>query len=236
MPRRGFAALAFVLVLLFTMSLALLWTGRGLLFEHRAAANQQRQAVAFAAAESGLEWARARLNDARAIDERCAVVTLGASFRDRYAAPWVAAPDAMTGAPPATRSGYAPPVGMRASCRIDRSRRVCDCASALDHRHADDESPSFTIELASVAGEGRALWLVARGCSGGAAAECAATAVAQAEAQAVLRIKLRLVVPASSRLDEEAEALRLGPLAVVPGSWRDGRCTAALPEPCGFEP
>lgn len=230
---RGFAALAFVLVLLFTMSLALLWTGRSLLFEHRAAANQQRQAAAFAAAESGLEWARSRLNDARAIDTRCLPLPgtpAGATFRDRYAAPWVAVPATpTTAAPRGATSGYAPPPGLRVQCRIGPTQVVCDCAAAPPDR---GEGPGFAVELAAIEGEERALWLVARGCSGGAS-DCDPGAVAQTEAQAAVRVKLRPHGDGAI----EAETLRHGPLAVVPGSWRDGRCTAhSLHEPCGFEP
>lgn len=236
---RGFAALAFVLVLLFTMSLALLWSGRSLLFEQRAAANQQRQAVAFAAAESGLEWARARLNEARAVDAQCLAVAAGTTFRDRFAAPWVAAPWVTAAVPESDaaqpmRSGYAPPAGLRARCRVEPAALVCQCAAASSWAGTDDR-PSFTVELSAVADEGRALWLVARGCSGGSEA-CASAATAQTDAQAVVRVKLRLAVAASTRLHEEAEALRHGALVVAPGSWRDGRCASASDDVCGFEP
>jgi PilX N-terminal len=241
--QRGLAALAFVLVLLFTMSLALLWTGRSLVFEQRAAANQQRQAIAFATAESGLGWAIARLNDGRAIDGRClpSSATLpGPSFRDRYAAPWMAAP--VMGAldrpvadePHATGSGYAPPPGLRASCRVGANEILCHCdALPASSATSSDGSPSFTIEFTPVVGEARALWIIARGCSG-AWADCLSTRTAQTEAQAVLRVKLR---PAGdARNGSEAEVLRSGPMAVVPGSWRDGHCTSVTPTaPCNFE-
>lgn len=242
--QHGLAALAFVLALLFAMSLALLWTGRSLVFEHRAAANQQRQAVALAAAESGLGWAVARLNDARAIDALCRpspAALAGHSFRDRYAVPWVAAPGrgtaldpAAADAPHAARSGYAPPPGLRASCHLGATEILCQCdASALPVPSSDDR-PSFAIELTPVVGEASALWVVARGCSA-AWAHCNATHTAQTEAQAVLRVKLRPVGDADAL--GEADVLRSSPLAVVPGSWRDGHCASATPTaPCGFEP
>lgn len=237
----GLAALAFVLVLLFTMSLALLWTGRSLIFEQRAAANQQRQAVAFAAAESGLGWAIARLNDARPIDAACqpsSSAQRGSSFRERYAAPWVAAPRIgpldrpAAGAPEAASSGYAPPAALRASCRVGEAELACACHSSPTASTGDDAS--FDIELTPVQGEARALWVVARACSAGRSG-CDAARGAQTEAQAVLRVKLRPV----GEVDElgEAEVLRSAPLAIVPGSWRDGHCTSTTTgTPCGFEP
>jgi hypothetical protein len=250
LAQRGLAALAFVLVLLFTMSLALLWTARSLVFEHRAAANQQRQAIAFAAAESGLGWARARLNDPRAIDARCLPTVAGASFRDQHAAPWVAAPSmqavvsSTAGTRASAKAGYAPPIGRRAICRIDAEETDCDCPASppvaiMPVRHGD--GPSFAVELVPVAGEARALWLIARGCSG-AWESCAAPTSAITEAQAVVRVKLRQVGTTASPtaavgITDAADQLRSGPLAVVPGSWRDGHCTAQEEHaPCGFEP
>jgi hypothetical protein len=242
--QRGLAALAFVLVLLLTMSLALLWTGRSLVFEHRAAANQQRQATAFAAAESGLGWAMARLNDARAMDADCrpsASALAGQSFRDRYAAPWVAAPvmgaldRPAAGEPHAAGSGYAPPPGLRAGCRVGANEVLCHCgAPSASLATSSDDRPSFNIDFTPVVGEARALWIVARGCSA-ASADCDSTRTAQTEGRAVIRMKLR---PAGdAQAIGEAEVLRTGPMAVVPGSWRDGHCTGETPSaPCGFEP
>jgi len=253
--QRGLAVLAFVLVLLFAMSLALLWTGRSLVFEHRAAANQQRQAVAFVAAESGLAWALARLNDLRAIDAHCRPSTAaihGATFRDRYAAPWVAetvfdtaAAEAALKPRASARAGYAPPPGLRAMCRIGEAEVACTCDTSLPPNPAAHAgSPGFNVELVSVVGEVQALWLIARGCSADSA-DCDSTGSAQTEAQAVVRVKLRPVGDAGAA--GLGEVLRRGPLAVVPGSWRDGRCagseaapgtgagpSVAAPAACGF--
>lgn len=237
LDERGLAALAFVAVLVFAMSLALLWTGRGLVFTQRAAANQSRQAVAFAAAESALAWAEVQLNDDRATDESCRPAAAGATFRDRYAAPWIAGHRDADHHEAA--AGYEPPPGRRVLCRIGAERLECSCPdAAFAARHAaaveTGDGPSFALELAAVAGEPRSLWVVARGCSGTWSA-CAIESAAAAQAQAVVRAQLRLVD--ADAATDPATALRRSPLAVVPGSWRDGRCGDASPlSACRFEP
>ncbi|HEU4457539.1 MAG TPA: hypothetical protein VFR90_00270 [Methylibium sp.] len=231
----GLAAIAFVALLLFVMSLALLWSGRGLLFTQKAAANQSRQALAFAAAESGLAWAEARLNDGRAIDERCGATATGPTYRDRHAAPWVASPS--DGVSPEAAAGYEPPPGPRALCRIDPLGIDCRCpARPVGSREAVelDAAPGarFSVELAAVTGDPRSLWIVSRACSG---AWSACGAGLADEAQAVVRARLRLVERQPN--GDRAAALRRDPLVLVPASWRDGRCLAAsMLEPCGFEP
>lgn len=59
---RGAAALAFVMLLFFTMSMVSLYTHRHLLLEQRTAVHHQRASQAHEAAEAGLQWLLARLN------------------------------------------------------------------------------------------------------------------------------------------------------------------------------
>lgn len=84
--QRGAAALAVTLLLFFAMCLVAAYAGRGLVFEQRASTNQYRAAQAFEAAEAGIEWAIAQLNQPRRIDGRCLPSSDAAdtSFRERY--------------------------------------------------------------------------------------------------------------------------------------------------------
>ncbi len=61
--QRGAASLAVTLLLLFSVTLAVFFANRSLIFEQKTSANQLRATVAFEAAEAGLEWAIAQIND-----------------------------------------------------------------------------------------------------------------------------------------------------------------------------
>ena len=69
--QRGAATLAVSLVLLFAMLMTAAYAHRSLLLEQRLSANQYREAQAFEAAQSGIDWAVAQLNQARPVDDRC---------------------------------------------------------------------------------------------------------------------------------------------------------------------
>ncbi|WP_341886684.1 PilX N-terminal domain-containing pilus assembly protein [Variovorax sp. YR752] len=86
MPRsqRGAATLAVALMLLAAMLLALVAANRNLLLELRQSANQSESTLAFEAAEAGLEWATALLNDSTARGDDCLLAAGGASFRERH--------------------------------------------------------------------------------------------------------------------------------------------------------
>lgn len=68
---RGAGTLAMVLALLLIAHLSLLYSHRALLFEQRASASQIRAVRAQEAAQAGIDWAIARLNDPRAVDTQC---------------------------------------------------------------------------------------------------------------------------------------------------------------------
>ena len=82
---RGAATLVVVLVLLGAIALAVLFNQRGLLIETRMSANQMRATAAFEAAEAGIGWALAQLNDPVRIGPDCRADGSGSqTFRERY--------------------------------------------------------------------------------------------------------------------------------------------------------
>jgi len=88
---RGAASLVVVMILFFVITLVAAYTSRNLLFEQRTSANQYRATLAFEAADAGIEWAIARLNEGRMNDdctELAPATAVGAqpSFRERYLA------------------------------------------------------------------------------------------------------------------------------------------------------
>lgn len=86
---RGAASLVVVMILFFIITLVAAYTSRNLLFEQRTSANQYRATVAFEAADAGIEWAIARLNEG-VMNDDCTqldpATAVGAqpSFRQRY--------------------------------------------------------------------------------------------------------------------------------------------------------
>ncbi|NUZ07226.1 pilus assembly PilX N-terminal domain-containing protein [Schlegelella sp. ID0723] len=72
-------------LLFFAMLLGVAYSHRELIVEQRTAANQVRSTQAFEAAEAGLEWVIARINDNRRIGDDCEPLGGGAaSLRDRW--------------------------------------------------------------------------------------------------------------------------------------------------------
>lgn len=124
--RRGLASLLVVMMLFFVISLVAAYTSRSLIFEQRTSANQYRSTQALEAADAGVEWTLARLNESR-MDDDCrplanaGLVNAGSpqdSFRERYLSI-----DATTGA-------LTPVVDRVAGCVFNGSDWVCDCPVA----------------------------------------------------------------------------------------------------------
>lgn len=82
--RRGTVALTVVLVVAAVLALASAYASRVAWLELKASGNRVRAAQAAAAADSGLAWALARLNDERPVDDTCRPATGGAVFREHY--------------------------------------------------------------------------------------------------------------------------------------------------------
>lgn len=90
----GSATLVITLILFVVMTLVAAFANRNHFFEQKASANQYRAAKAQEAAEAGLEWAVAMLNDPHAVNEDCVRDAAGGeSLRER----WVSV-DAASGA------------------------------------------------------------------------------------------------------------------------------------------
>ena len=81
--QRGAATLVVTLVLMFAMILAAYFLNRNMALEQRLAANQVQAAQAFEAAEAGLEWATAQLNNPQKLGANCQAsnTTSAQSFR-----------------------------------------------------------------------------------------------------------------------------------------------------------
>jgi hypothetical protein len=175
-PRQqGAAALAVTLVLLFISTLVAAYAHRNHLFELSASTNQYRTTQAFEAAEAGLEWAIALLNDPRPIDPACVAGSPGdTSFRERHA---------VAASPPA------------AACVREGSAWRCDCPPSGQPLVAEsqDQEPAPAFRVQVHAGPSTGLWrLAATGCSRRAGA-CAPGEGTSAEATARLQVDLAFV-------------------------------------------
>ena len=84
--QRGAATLVVTLVLSVALLLTAVFVNRNLVVEQRASAHQVRSTQAFEAAEAGLEWAVARLNEPAPIGSGCLPSNdpAATSFRERY--------------------------------------------------------------------------------------------------------------------------------------------------------
>lgn len=182
--QRGLGALGVALVLLFAMTMVAFFANRSLLFEQRSSANQYRSVQAFEAAEAGLEWATARLNDPRMIDTACRSVTgatgTGRSFRTRYT-------------PLTAGLAFVPASMARPGCSLGATALACSCPSGDSPPSLHDDAPSFTIEFSAVPGDPESLHVVSRGCSG-LGSQCvpgssSGPADATATVQAVLKLR-----------------------------------------------
>jgi hypothetical protein len=121
--QQGAASLAVVMVLFFIVSMVAAYTSRSLIFEQRTSVNQYRATQALEAADAGLEWTLAQLNQGL-IDGRCqlasgAGLTGATSFRQRYLAV-----DASTSVVTPKDSSAHP------TCVHDGSAWTCDCPAA----------------------------------------------------------------------------------------------------------
>lgn len=203
--QRGAAALAVSMVLLFVMTLVAFFVNRGLLFEQKTSANQYRSTRAFEAAEAGLEWATAMLNEARTVDAAC-VPAAGqpASFRDLYV-PAVGAASDLT-----------PAANARPGCRVSGGALSCSCpAPGTAPNLGGSTEPSFTVEFTDEPTDVHAVRVSAYGCINQAGA-CVPGATDGGDATAVVRatLKLRPVLRAAP-----AAALTAGGWAQVCGSF-----------------
>lgn len=217
--QRGVAALAVTLLLFFAMCLVAAYANRGVLFEQRAAANQYRAAQAFEAAEAGIEWAIALLNQPQRIDALClpSADATEVSFRERFVQ---SAFDTGRLAPVRWMSG-ATPVALQAVCVRAAAGWSCSCPSnglpsfgAVD---ADDglPHPAFAVQFSAEAQPG-VIRITSTGCSS-ADGPCRPGAAGHPDATAHLQVVLGLL-----------PGLRVAPTAALTAQGSVDVGTAAL--------
>ena len=164
--QRGVAALIVTLALFFAMVLVAVFVNRNLLVEQHSARNHERATQAFEAAEAGLEWALAQLNNPQKLGSDCLVSAAAdaSSFRTRHLQT-------------DTRTGRITPIAwtdagvsrsLRASCMHDGDSWACSCpngtAPSLPTASGPAATPGFSVEFAGTERPG-VVRIVSTGCS-----------------------------------------------------------------------
>src|SRR5258705_5661309 len=164
--QRGVAALIVTLMLFFAMLLTAVFVNRNLLVEQHSASNHERATQAFEAAEAGLEWALAQLNNPQRLGADC--TPSAAPSASAFPARFLRA-DARSGRfTPAewADAGIARP--LRASCARDGDGWTCSCptdtAPSLPIASSPVARPGFSIEFGTGDRPGT-VHIVAAGCS-----------------------------------------------------------------------
>ena len=145
--QRGAAALVVTMLLVFAMLIVVAVANRNAIVETRASANQYRSTQSFEAAEAGLEWALARLNDNTPIGDDClpSADPAAPSFRERYLR------DDGAGFVAATGDDAGTPVPLQAACVRGESGWSCSCpasgAALRDRRMRGHAQKSFQLPL-----------------------------------------------------------------------------------------
>ncbi len=215
--QRGVAALLVTTLLCFAMLLVVAYANRNIVVEVRASANQVRAAQAREAAEAGVEWALARLDDDARVGSDCRPSGDAAAQSSRQR--WLRFIDGEGRIAPATWSDAGTTMPLRAACVLGGAGWTCSCpasgAPTLPAPTDNAEAPTFHVEFTAGSTPG-IVSVVATGCVNGGGV-CAATTDASHEASARLQAIFALL-----------PALRSAPAAAltVRGSVDAG--TAAL--------
>ena len=217
--QRGVAALAVTLLLFFAMCLVAAYANRGLVFEQRASANQYRSAQAFEAAEAGIEWAIAQLNQPQRIDGQCMPSSdeTEVSFRERFLRQQ---PDSARLEPVTWMAGTTP-VGLQPACVRTALGWSCQCPShglpSLDALDTSDglPHPAFVVQFSAESQPGL-IRITAIGCSS-ADGPCRPGAGGRPDASARLQVVLGLL-----------PGLRIAPTAALTVKGSIDVSTAAL--------
>jgi len=189
--QRGAAALVVTMLLMFAMLIVVAVANRNAIVETRASANQYRSTQSFEAAEAGLEWALARLNDNAPIGADClpSADPAAPSFRARYLR------DDGAGFVAATWEDAGVPVPLQAACVRGESGWSCSCPSSGSALVADPggsaTAPNFMLQFANGARPG-IVRAIATGCTR-RGTPCTASTDAGHEAAARLEVALGLV-------------------------------------------
>lgn len=175
--QRGLATLAFTLLLLSAMLLAALFVNRNLLIEQHSASNRLRAARAFEAAEAGLEWATAQLNNPWPVGADCqpSNATTATTFRDGLL--HIDHSDGLVSLITAADARHADASSPRA-CRVgDGNAWVCTCSADAAPglpplARSGDAAPAFTLDFEGSTHPG-VVRVTSTGCAQ-AGADCAA--------------------------------------------------------------
>ncbi len=174
--QRGATTLVVTLVLMFAMTLAAYFLNRNMALEQRLAANQVQAAQAFEAAEAGLEWATAQLNNPQKLGSDCQAsnTTSAQSFRASRVTF-----DASTGMhTPRTWNQGAVVIPLQAVCVRNAAQASgwdCGCPTSghpsvvTSAANANNAAPAFVVTLMPTALPGQ-LRVVAQGCTSHAGA------------------------------------------------------------------
>ncbi|MEO5844242.1 MAG: hypothetical protein ABIQ33_05325 [Caldimonas sp.] len=193
--QRGVAALFVIVMLCFAMVLAVAVAHRNVFVEEQRSANELRAASAFEAAEAGLEWALARVNDPARLGPDCLpsrdVAAL--SFRQRMIRIAVPAGDLT----PQSWNDAGTPTPLQAACVRGADGWNCSCPAngrpVLPLPGGLAVAPTFVVELAP-SSRRDIVRVIATGCTrSGAGATCAASSDAANEAAARLEAAWTLV-------------------------------------------
>jgi len=186
--QRGVAALFVTVMLCFAMVLAIAVAHRNVVVEEQRSANELRAASAFEAAEAGLEWALARINDSSRIGPDCLPSGNAGSlsFRERMVRIDVPSGDVAV----RTWLDAGTPVPLQAACMRAGDGWTCRCPSngrpLLPAPVGSAVAPAFVVELAASTRPG-IVRVIAIGCTrNGAGTTCAASVDASSEATARL--------------------------------------------------
>jgi len=188
--QRGAAALFVVAMLCFGMVLVASLAQRNVLVEEIRSANELRSRSAFAAAEAGLEWALARVNDPAPVDATCrrSADPAATSFRAR-----MLTIDATSGGVvPRVWHDAGAPLPLQAACVRGAEGWSCSCPAngrpSLPDLGSGTLAPAFFVELAAASRPG-VVRVVATGCTKASASSGCASADANGR-EATARVEI----------------------------------------------
>ena len=191
--QRGVATLAFAMLLSFTMILVAGFVSRNLVLEHRMSVNQYRSTQAFEAAEAGLEWALAQLNNPQRIGPDCVPVTdvAAISFRERHLS--FSHSDSMLA--PRTWLSAGVTRALQPGCVRSAAGWSCSCPSQelpeLSTAGAAGPFPAFSLQFMATSKPG-VIRVMATGCSS-FAGPCQPGSTTRPEAVARVEVSLGLL-------------------------------------------
>lgn len=146
----GAATLVLTMLLLFITSLSMFYLNRGLIFEQKTSANQNRATTALEMAEAGIEWTTGMLNLPNDIDASCAPLgTAVQSFRKKYV-------QTMFNDPSAPTSDVIPATNVFPGCKVNGTTLTCNCpdvpaaGTTATANLGADELPGFSVSFADV--------------------------------------------------------------------------------------